>query len=72
MQIEWEIVTDDWRPLMQMSVQFKVDNDTVRRAYCPWFQFPGPGFYHVSATITLDTGNVYSASKVIGINPEKW
>jgi len=71
MQIEWEIVTDDWRPLMQMSVQFKVDNNTVRNAYCPWFQFPGPGFYHVSATITLETGNDYSASKVIGINPEK-
>jgi len=71
MQIEWSIETDDWHPLMQMNTPFKVSGNTERFAYCPWFKFPGPGFYNVSGKITSEAVDTYYVNKVIGIDPEK-
>ncbi len=71
LQIKWRLETDDWRPLMQVIIPAKVESKAKIKAYCPWFEFPGPGFYRISATVTTQTGDTYQADKVIGIDPEK-
>lgn len=71
LQVEWRIETDDWRPLMQVMIPSKVESNKKIRRYCPWFEFPGPGFYRISGTITSQSGETYRAAKVIGIDPEK-
>lgn len=71
LEIEWKIETDDWRPLKQVTVDFEVKPDGKRRAYCPWFEFPGPGFFHITAEITGEDGKIHTASRAIGIDPEK-
>lgn len=70
MKIEWKIETDDWRPLMEMDVKFDILPGLTRKAYCPWFEFPGPGFYHVSAVIATDKYGDYLRDKVVGVDPE--
>ncbi len=71
MQIRWKIETDTWRPLMEMNVRFELMPEVTRNAYCPWFELPGPGFFHINATITTENEEKYHASKVVGIDPEK-
>ena len=71
MQITWKIETDTWRPLMEMDAHLDIMPNVDRSAYCPWFELPGPGFYHISATITTEKDEIYAASKVVGIDPEK-
>lgn len=70
LQIEWLIKTDDWQILKQMPVDFEVEPGTKRRAYCPWFELPGPGFFHISAKISGEAGVIRTASRTIGIDPE--
>ncbi len=68
--IEWEITTDDWRPLMEMSIPLEIEPSAIRRAYCPWFEYPGPGFYHVSVEVSSG-GKDQEASLIVGVDPEK-
>ncbi len=70
-QISWSIATDDWRPLKKITVPSIVKGNSKHRAYCPLFEFPGPGFYRISALVTTKTSETYIDSKVIGIDPEK-
>jgi len=70
LDIEWQIETDDWRPLKEMTVEFEIMPNLKRRAYCPWFEFPGPGFYHINAKVIEGLDEVHEVSKVIGIDPE--
>jgi len=70
MKIEWEIVTDDWRPLMKIKLPFETLPGQTRNAYCPWFELPGPGFYRYTAIVTTKTGDSYAADKVVGVDPE--
>lgn len=69
--IEWLIETDDQRPLKQVSVSSKVKGHAIVKAFCPLFIFPGPGFFKITGTLTLQAGEQYKASKVIGVDPEK-
>jgi len=70
-QIVWSILTDDWRPLMKITIPSRLEGKAKLKAYCPLFKFPGPGFYRFSGTVTSQTGDTYHATKVIGIDPEK-
>ncbi len=70
LKIEWSIATDDWRPLMKQVLPAQVEGNKTLKAYCPWFQFPGVGFYRFSARI-IDEKESYLVSMVIGIDPEE-
>jgi cephalosporin-C deacetylase len=69
--LEWNISTDDWRPLMQQTLPVHVKRLGSLKAYCPWFEFPETGFYRVSAKIISDAKTICHVSMVIGINPEE-
>ena len=71
MKITWSIATDDWRPLIQTVIPLKIDGSKTTKAYCPWFNFPGPGFYRISARISSGDADIYDVSMVVGIDPER-
>ncbi len=71
LQIAWSIMTDDWKPLKQVGINATVDAGNTLQAYCPLFDYPGPGFYRIAATVTAQSGKIYTASIVIGVEPEK-
>ncbi len=70
LNIEWSIATDDWQPLMLQTLPVQIEGKGILKAYCPWFQYPGAGFFRISARI-IDKEDVYPVSMVVGIDPEE-
>lgn len=70
LRIEWSITTDDWRPIMRQTLTSNVKRKNSLKAFCPWFEFPGTGFYRVSAKINSKSKDGCHVSMVIGIDPE--
>lgn len=68
-RIDWRIMTDTWMPLMEMDIPLKISGGSTRRAYTPWFEYPGPGFYRISAS-TGRKADGNSSEIVVGIDPE--
>lgn len=70
-KIEWNISTDNFIPLFKTTLQTISKGQTLVKSYCPLFQFPGPGFYHIEASVSKADGEVFERLFNIGINPGK-
>lgn len=69
-EIEWNIATDDWKPLIRQSLRLKIKGNDQTKAYCPWYDFSETGFFRITAKLTSEGNDIGRVSMVIGIEPE--
>ena len=70
-KIEWMILTDNFKPLFNSTINETVKGQGRLKSYCPYFQFPGPGFYRIQVRISTSSGEVIEKLFTIGTDPEK-
>jgi cephalosporin-C deacetylase-like acetyl esterase len=71
LDIEWEIATDNHKPLFKTIVPAKLEANDKVKSYCPLFQFQNPGFFQFKTTVGLNPIEGFSDKMTIGIEPEK-
>ena len=68
----WKIATDEHTELKEMPIPFKIEPGKEKRIYCPVYDLPGPGFYHVGCSLKNNReGEGVGDSMVVGFCPEK-
>ena len=68
----WKIETDEHTELKEMPIPFKIEPGKEKRIYCPVYDVPGPGFYHVGCSLKNNReGEGVGDSMVVGFCPEK-
>lgn len=70
-QVEWSILTDNWKPLLHVELPLKNIEGNEYVSYCPLYKFENPGFYHIVSNTTFSDGSNYKITKNIGVNPEE-